>query len=330
MAEPYRVIVVEDDADVALYTKTVLERAGCVVLTLGDGREAAKHVAEFEPDVVVTDIELPGMSGLDLIAQMREVRPSLPILVMTAHASVDYAVSALRNQADEFLTKPVTAAILLGHVNRLAEVGRAAAASAPKPQVVLAIGAHPDDVEVGVGGILSAHRAAGDTVTILTLSKGMRDGGIHAAWNEGSASAGVIGATLVLEEALDAPAEAISKVIAQLEPTVVYVHSKNDDNRDHRAVHEAALVAASKVSTVACYQGNGATVNFRPNRFICIDGHTDAKLEMLACFGGDDEASRPAYLDPDFTLATARAWSRFGRGTYNEPLEIVRDAVVVA
>lgn len=329
MTEPYRVIVVEDDPDVALYSKTVLERGGCVVITLGDGREAAKSVADFEPDVLVTDIELPGMSGLDLVAQVRELRPTMPVIVMTAHASVDYAVTALRNQADEFLTKPVTAAALLGHVSRLAAAGRAAAASAPDRQVVLAIGAHPDDVEVGVGGILAAHRAAGDPVTILTLSKGMREGGIHAAWNEGSASAGVIGATLRLEEEVADPAEVIRRVIAEVGPTVVYVHSKNDDNHDHRAVHEATLVAASRVRTLACYQGTGATVDFRPNRFISIDGHTETKLAMLACFA-ENAPERPDYLRPDFALATARAWSRYGTSDYTEPLEIVRDSAVVA
>jgi CheY-like chemotaxis protein/LmbE family N-acetylglucosaminyl deacetylase len=329
MAEPYRVIVVEDDPDVALYSKTVLERGGCVVMTLGDGREAAAFVQDFEPDVLVTDIELPGMSGLDLIAQVRDVRDTLPIIVMTAHASVDYAITALRNQADEFLTKPVTAAALLGHVNRLAAAGRLAAASAPQRQVVLAIGAHPDDVEVGVGGILAAHRAAGDPVTILTLSKGMRDGGIHAAWTEGSAAAGVIGATLRLEEEVDDPTEVIRRVIAEVAPTIVYVHSRNDDNHDHRTVHEATLVAASKVRTLACYQGTGATVDFRPNRFIPIDGHTDTKLAMLACFA-EEATERPAYLRPDFALATARAWSRYGTSEYTEPLEIVRDSAVVA
>lgn len=329
MTEPYRVIVVEDDPDVALYSKTVLERGGCLVITLGDGREAAERVADFEPDVVVTDIELPGMSGLDLIAQVRDVRPTLPIIVMTAHASVDYAVSALRNQADEFLTKPVSAAALLGHVKRLAAAGRAAAASSPERQVVLAIGAHPDDVEVGVGGILAAHRAAGDPVTILTLSKGMRDGGVHAAWNEGSAAAGVIGAMLRLEEEVADPAEVIRRVIAEVGPTVVYVHSKNDDNHDHRTVHEATLVAASRVRTLACYQGTGATVDFRPNRFISIDGHTEAKLAMLACFA-ENAPERPGYLKPDFALATARAWSRYGTSDYTEPLEIVRDSAVVA
>lgn len=328
MTEPIRVIVVEDDPDVALYSKTVLERGECVVLTLADARQAAALVMEFEPDVLVTDIELPGMSGLDLVAQVREVRPTLPVIVMTAHASVDYAVSALRNQADEFLTKPVTAAALLGHVRRLAEAGRLAAASAPQKHVVLAIGAHPDDVEVGVGGILAAHRAAGDDVTILTLSKGMRDGGIHAAWNEGSAAAGVIGARLVLEEALESPMEAIRKVIDDVQPTIVYVHSKNDDQHDHRLVHDAALLAAAKVQTVACYQGTASTVDFRPNRFVTIDGYTDTKLEMLACFGGAHD--RADYLDPDFALATARAWSRYGSGSYSEPLEIVRDSAAVA
>lgn len=329
MTEPIRVIVVEDDADVALFSKTVLERGGCVVLPLADGQELAEHVASFEPDVLVTDIELPGMSGLDLIALVREVRPTLPIIVMTAHASVDYAVSALRNQADEFLTKPVTAAVLLGHVKRLAEAAREAASSAPKPHVVLAIGAHPDDVEVGVGGILGAHRRAGDSVTILTLSKGMRDGGARTAWEEGSASADIIGATLMLEQALEDPEAAIRKVIAEVEPTVVYVHSRNDANHDHRAVHEATLVAASRVLTLACYQGSAATVDFRPNRFVSIDGHTDTKVQMLACFGSDlDE--RPSYLEPDFALATARAWSRYGSGEYTEPLEIVRDSAVVA
>lgn len=326
-------LVVEDDPDVALYSKTVLERKGdCIVYTLTDARAAVEVIADFDPEVLVTDIELPGMSGLDLVAQVREARPQLPVIVMTAHASVDYAVTALRNHADEFLTKPVSAAALLGHVTRLGAASRLAVASAERPEVVLAIGAHPDDVETGVGGILAAHRAAGDTVTILTLSRGMRDGGIQGAWNEASRSASVIGATLVLEDALNSLSgptalDVIRRTVSELAPTVVYTHSKNDDNQDHRAVHDATLVAATTVRTLACYQGTRATVDFRPNRFISIDGHTDTKLAMLECFANGQE--RPEYLDPDFALATARAWSRFGGGRHTEALEIVRDSVGV-
>jgi LmbE family N-acetylglucosaminyl deacetylase/ActR/RegA family two-component response regulator len=331
--DPFRVLVVEDDPDVALYSKTVLERRGdCIVMTLADARQAAAAIVDFEPEVLVTDIELPGMSGLELTTQVREMRPHLPVIVMTAHASIDYAVTALRNNADEFLTKPVSAAALLGHVTRLGAASRLAISQADKPEIVLAIGAHPDDVETGVGGILAAHRAAGDDVTILTLSRGMRDGGIQGAWNESSRSASVIGATLVLEDALTSQSgqsvlEIIRRTIEELSPTVLYVHSKNDDNQDHRTVHDAALVAAAKVPTVACYQGTGATVDFRPNRFISIDGHTDTKLAMLECFAPGDV--RPAYLEPDFALATARAWSRYGSGRYTEALEIVRDTVSV-
>lgn len=201
MIDPYRVLVIEDDLDVALYTKTVLEkRGGCEVLAVTDPSEVPAAMESLRPDVVITDIEMPGASGLDLIGSIREQQPGTPVIVITAHVSVEYAVSALRNQADEFLTKPVASADLVATVARLAEAVREARAKEAAREVVLAIGAHPDDVEIGVGGILAAHRAAGDHVTILTLSKGDRAGGIRVAWERGSAAAAVIGAELVLED----------------------------------------------------------------------------------------------------------------------------------
>jgi LmbE family N-acetylglucosaminyl deacetylase/CheY-like chemotaxis protein len=335
MSEPFRVIVIEDDADVALFTKTVLEKHElCVVMMIADPRQVDAAVADFAPDLVITDIELPGGSGLELINRIRQIKPGTPVVVMTAHASLDFAVTALRSHADEFLTKPVTSAELVATVTRLAEAARAAAATARKPQVVLAIGAHPDDVEVGVGGILAAHAAAGDSVSILTLTRGMREGGIQGAWNESSSSAAVIGAQMLLEDlpgngltSTPQTAEIIQKTVAQLDPSVVYVHSKNDSNLDHRAVHDATLVGAANVLTLACYQGNSATVDFRPNRFVSIDDFTEQKLAMLACYATDEP--RPRALQPDFILATARAWSRYGKASHCEPLEIIRDSADV-
>ena len=176
MVDAYRVVIVEDDPDVAEYTKTVLEkRGGFAVRAISDPSQAQALVTEFEPDVVVTDIEMPGMTGLELMQSIRAVQPDLPIIVMTAHVSVDYAVAALRAQADEFLTKPVGAVELVAVVTRLAADGRANREASRPREHVLAIGAHPDDVEIGVGGILASHRAAGDSVTILTLSRGGRE-----------------------------------------------------------------------------------------------------------------------------------------------------------
>lgn len=336
MTDPYRVLVIEDDLDVALYTKTVLEkRGGCDVLAVTDPSQVRAAIDELHPDVVITDIEMPGISELELIGSIREQQPGTPVVVMTAHVSVEYAVTALRNQADEFLTKPVSSADLVSTVGRLAEAARQARASEATPEVVLAIGAHPDDVEIGVGGILAAHRAAGDDVIILTLSKGDRTGGIRVAWERGSAAAAVIGARLMLEDSAEPSLSEgkptmgfIRRAVEELQPTVVYMHSVSDRSPDHRAAHAAALEATGSARTVACYQASTATVEFRPTRFVSIDGFIEAKVAMLRCFAPDN-ASRSKYLDAEFTRSVARYWSRFGAGTYCEPLEILRDTADV-
>jgi LmbE family N-acetylglucosaminyl deacetylase/CheY-like chemotaxis protein len=333
--QPYRVIVVEDDVDVAFYTQTVLEKRGCIVETVTDPLLARALVASFEPDVVITDIEMPGLTGLELIDQIHAERPGTPVVVMTAHVSIDYAVAALRSQADEFLTKPVSSADLISVVRRLADEFRRAQAATPAREVVLAIGAHPDDVEIGVGGLLAAHRAAGDTVTILTLSRGARGGAADDRQHESLAAAEYLGARLFMEDLIDTQISnadptvgIIERVVRETNPTIVYTHSNHDRHQDHRAVHEATLVATRNVRTVACFQSPSSTVDFRPNRFVSIDGFTDAKLALLACF--TSQAEIRGYLEPDFVLATARYWSRYGGGTSSEPLEIVRESADVS
>jgi LmbE family N-acetylglucosaminyl deacetylase len=329
----YRVLVVDDDPDVALYTSTVLERrGGCEVRAITNPTLARAAVDEFRPDVVVTDIEMPGMTGLQLIEQLRADQPNLPVIVMTAHVSVDYAVGALRSQADEFLTKPIASPDLISIVRRLAEQGRANRDAGRPREYVLAVGAHPDDVEIGVGGILAAHRDAGDTVVILTMSRGAKGGLPDDRQNESLRSAEILGARLFLEDLVDTEITStgptiaiIERVIKQINPTIVYTHSIHDRHQDHRAVHEAVLVAARTVDTVACFQSPSSTVDYRPSRFVSIDGFTEKKIELLKCF--QSQANIRKYLEPDFVLATARYWSRYSSGSDNcEPLEIIRDA----
>jgi LmbE family N-acetylglucosaminyl deacetylase len=323
--------VIDDDPDVALYTKTVLERrGGFEVRSITDPQVARLAVDTFRPDVVVTDIEMPGMTGLELLAHLRADQPGLPVIVMTAHVSVEYAVGALRAQADEFLTKPVDSVQLVSVAMRLAEEGRERRESARPREFVLAVGAHPDDVEIGVGGILAAHRAAGDQVVILTLSRGARGGEAADRQAESLRSADLLGARLFLEDLVDTeitntgPTVAIiERVVREVNPTIVYTHSAHDRHQDHRAVHEATLVATRAVGTVACFQSPSSTVDFRPTRFVSIDGFTQAKLELLACFSSQAEIRK--YLEPDFVLATARYWSRYGGGQSCEPLEIIRE-----
>ncbi len=334
-APKIRICVIEDDPDVLMLTRTILEkRANAEVLPLEDAQHALKVIAEFEPDLVLTDIEMPGVNGLELLASIRQHYPHLPVAIMTAHASFDYSVTALRSHADEFLRKPVPAAELVQVAIKLATKGRAAR-EALKPQVVLAIGAHPDDVEIGAGGILSAHRSAGDKVVILTMSRGARGGNTESREQESASAAELIGATLILEDledthisGADPTVGIIERVIDQVSPTIIYTHSSNDRHQDHRAVNAAVLIAARSVQTLCCFQSPSATVDYRPTKFVSIDGFTATKLSLLACFAS--QASKRIYMAPDLVLATARYWSRFGTGTYVEPLEVIRDAVAIS
>ncbi|GAB3387958.1 hypothetical protein GCM10027568_08430 [Humibacter soli] len=329
--EAVRVLVVDDDPDVASYTTTVLrKRGGCETLAVHDPFLVAETVAKFAPDVVVADIEMPGMSGLELISRLKEDDPDLAVVIMTAHVSVDYAVEALRRQADEFLTKPISSAELIATVARLAAQRRERVA-ARRGVCVLAVGAHPDDVEIGVGGTLAAHRDAGDSVVILTMSRGGQGGAPDDRQHESLDAADLLGARLFLEDLTDTeiagngPTIAIvERVIKEVSPSIVYTHSEHDRHQDHRAVHDAVVVAARGIDMVACFQSPSSTVDFRPTRFVSIDGYTDTKLELLRCFRS--QASIRSYLEPDFVLATARYWSRFTAGSLNcEPLEVVRD-----
>ncbi|MBD7917701.1 response regulator [Cellulomonas sp. Sa3CUA2] len=330
-----RVLVVEDDADTAGFVRTVLERRGGMdVVLAGDAMSALAEVARQAPDVILTDIQMPGMSGLELLGELRSRAPGVPVAVMTAFASVDYAVEALRRNADEFLVKPVAAATLLDRVTALAAEGQARRAAAGRRDVVLAIGAHPDDVEIGVGATLASHRAAGDQVVILTMSGGAVGGDTQARRHEALAAAAVIGARLYLHDFEDTrmdPASGlitvIEETVRELSPTVVYTHSAHDRHQDHRAVHEAAMVATRRVPSLACFQSPSSTVDFRPTRFVPVDGFVETKLEMLAAFTSQ---SHRDYMEPDAVRASARYWSRFGSGRFAEPLETVRASAMLS
>jgi len=329
--EPYRVLVIEDDLDSAHFVRAVLEnRLGCIVGIASRVTDVDEQMSALRPDVVITDIQMPVASGLDLIEGIRDVQPGIPVIVMTAYASVDYAVQALRFGANEFLTKPVNTADLVGQVTRLAEVYRLSlVAAADRRQTVLAIGVHPDDVPTGVGGILSAHRALDDEVTILTLSPGRGDGTAAGAWDRCHGAASVIGATAVFEgHAANEPmSPVIARVVADVAPTIVYVHSLHDQRQDHRSAHEATVSVTEHVRTVACYEGGTGAISFSPTRFVPVDAVIQQKLDMMHWLH-TPEKDHARYLDPDVVLATALYWSRFGPGERCEPLEIIRESTL--
>lgn len=212
----------------------------------------------------------------------------------------------------------------------LGSLGARALPPATDRATVLAIGAHPDDVEIGCGGTLASHVRHGDRVVILTLSAGERAGAPAVRSRESVASASRLGAELVLETLDDTRISegpttiaAIETVIARLDPSAVYVHTESDRHQDHRNVHRAAMVATRNVPSVFCYQSPSSTTHFSPTRFVPIAEQLSTKLQLLALYGS--QSSTKAYLAPAVIEATAVYWSRFARASHVEPFEVVRE-----
>ena len=113
------VLLVEDDVLEARLLKANLEHGGRArIRTAGSGEEALERLGRTPCDAVVTDLVMPGMDGIELVRRIREFDASLPVVLVTAHGTVERAVEGIRAGASDFLTKPVNIGALLALVER--------------------------------------------------------------------------------------------------------------------------------------------------------------------------------------------------------------------
>ncbi len=103
---PSRVLVVDDDAMVAEVVATYLVRAGFDIERAGDGASALEKAAARPPDLVVLDLTLPDIDGLEVCRRLRQAREDLPVLILTARGDEDDRVLGLQRGADDYVTKP--------------------------------------------------------------------------------------------------------------------------------------------------------------------------------------------------------------------------------
>ena len=104
--QPLDVWLVDDDASIRWVLERALKQAGMEATAFEDAETVLHALRRDEPDVLVTDIRMPGKSGLDLLDEIRTRRPKLPVIVMTAHSDLDSAVAAYQGGAFEYLPKP--------------------------------------------------------------------------------------------------------------------------------------------------------------------------------------------------------------------------------
>ena len=114
--QPRRVLLVEDTLPLAKSYIEFLKTGPYEVEHVETGRKALNALKRGMPDVMLLDINLPDMSGLDVLARMGEMESSCPVVVITAHGSIKLAVDAMRAGAADFLVKPFNAQTLKGKI----------------------------------------------------------------------------------------------------------------------------------------------------------------------------------------------------------------------
>lgn len=326
----HNILVIDDDDSFINILARWLRDAGYTHVTCIDsGRQAIDALHEHW-DLVISDIYLPDMDGIEIAQRIRQRGLESRVLLMTGHLTTEVALRALNHHVDGFLPKPFGRREFLDKVRILAMQSPRSITQAPRDRV-LAIGAHPDDVEIGCGGTLLNHRDTGDELCVLTLSSGSCGGVSSVRAAESRQSCEMLGARLVLEDLEDTrisegpeTISAISRVIEEFQPTVVYTHSPHDAHQDHRNTHRATLVAARGVPRLKCYQSPSSTIGFTPSHFVDITKKLPEKQALIACYRSQRE--KCLYLSNSLIDATAEYWGRFAGYAKVEPLEIIRSA----
>ncbi len=126
-SESRSLLLVDDDADLLRLLTMRLEAAGHTITTASSGAQALARIAAERPQLVITDMRMPGMDGSALFEAIRVEHPALPVIILTAHGTIPDAVAATNRGVFSYLTKPYDAKELLEHVARALKL------SAPNP-----------------------------------------------------------------------------------------------------------------------------------------------------------------------------------------------------
>ena len=131
MSEIKKVWIVDDDKSIRWVLEKALSREGVDITSFSDPRQVLEKVKHDIPDVVISDIRMPGMDGISLLEKIKQYAPEVPVIIMTAYSDLDRAVSAFREGAFEYLSKPFDVDEVVSLVKRaIHERGQGVAAPA--------------------------------------------------------------------------------------------------------------------------------------------------------------------------------------------------------
>ena len=123
--ENARVMVVDDEAVIREGLRRTLEGEGFAVETSASGQLAMERLLDEDFDLVITDLKMPGMSGMEVLSTLRSLRPDIPVIMITGYAMVETAVEAMKHGAADYIAKPFKPQEILAKVNSALETYKA-------------------------------------------------------------------------------------------------------------------------------------------------------------------------------------------------------------
>ena len=101
------ILVVDDEEDIRYALEIYLSHFGYKVLKAKNGEEALSLFRVFSPSIILSDIKMPGMDGIELLRKVKRENPDTEVIVVTGHGDMNLAISSIRNDAADFLVKPI-------------------------------------------------------------------------------------------------------------------------------------------------------------------------------------------------------------------------------
>ncbi len=119
-----KVLIVDDDAELRSNLSEILKGAGYYIAEAPSGKEAIEKIASKDFDIALLDIMMPKMSGIDVLKEIKKIKPKIRVIMITAFATVENAVDAIKKGASDYISKPFRIDDLLTTIRRVIEEGR--------------------------------------------------------------------------------------------------------------------------------------------------------------------------------------------------------------
>lgn len=119
-----KILAIDDDSIIRTLLSNSLTKAGFTVITASDGESGLRKAATEKPDIVITDYQMPGLSGLDVLNELKKTQPGTPVILLTAHGDVALTIKSIQMGAYDFIEKPIQMQEVLEIIKNGLEISR--------------------------------------------------------------------------------------------------------------------------------------------------------------------------------------------------------------